>query len=109
MKSPNVLAALQDLSRCLRDIRSTLAWEELVHEETRRATPPSFRIDHHIEEDLRNQMGFFLKTAMDLHEVLNAESETSLSGEMREALKKRLRRLEEQFRKLEITDRFIRA
>ena len=109
MKSPNVQAALQDLSRCLRDIRSTLAWEELVQQEVRPDTPPSFRIDHHIDEDLRNQTGFFLKTAMDLHEVLNAESETSLSGEMREALKKRLRRLEEQFRKLEITDRFIRA
>ena len=109
MKAVNLLAALQDLSRCLQEIRSTLAWEELVREEARRGTPPSFRIDHHIDEDLRSQTGFFLKTAMDLHEVLNAESETSLSGEMREALKKRLQRLEEQFRRLGVNGRFIKA
>jgi len=109
MKPVNSLAALRDLSRCLRDIRSTLAWEELVREEMRRGTPPSFRIDHHIDEDLRYQTGFFLKTATDLHEVLNTESETSSSEETREALKEKLKRLEEQLRKLKITDRLIKA
>ena len=43
----DIEAGIQKLAACLRQIESTLAWADLVDQETRPDTPPSFRIDHH--------------------------------------------------------------
>jgi len=107
MEPVNIMAALKDLSKCLREIRSLLAWKELAEGEAKPGTPPSFRINHHIEEDVRHQCGFFLKTTMDLHEFLNTDGRKSLSESVQEAVRKKLRRMERRFDKLKLTERFI--
>ncbi len=109
MKAVNISAGMRSLSECLQQIKSLLAWADLVDAEGKRRTLLSFRIDHHTEDDLRNQCGFFLKTAMDLHEILNDEGQTSLSLAVQSRLKKRLLRLEEDFGKLNLTERFIKV
>jgi len=109
MTEANVEAGLWQLSECMRQIRSLVAWQELAKAETRPGTPPSFRIDHRIEEDLRVQSGLFLKTAVDLHEVLNDGKNYGLREEALSRCKKRLLSLETEFSKLDPTDMFIKA
>jgi hypothetical protein len=108
MAELNVEAGLRQLPECLREIRSLLSWAELTLSEARPGTPPSFRIDHHSQEDLRNACRAFIKTAMDLREVLGVKGKHQGSEAERARWKKRLLRLEEEFRKLSQADRFIK-
>ena len=109
MAEIKVEAGLRQLSECLREIKSLLAWQELVEAETRPGTPPSFRISDHTAQDLVNKCGQFFQTAMDLRDVLNAADSRVGSRESRTRWKSRLLRAEAEFRKLNLGDRFIKA
>ena len=109
MTEANVEAGLRQLSECLRHIRSLMAWAELVKAEEKPGTPPSFRIDHRIDEDLRVQSGLFLKTSMDLHEVLRESKNWGVPDAALPGWKKRLLQLEAEFSKLNLTDMLIKA
>ena len=109
MEQANVEAGLRQLSECLREIRALMAWGQLVKAEARHGTPPSFRLDHRIDEDLRVQSGLFMKTAMDLHEVLPEAKNHGARDEALSRWKKRLRELETEFSKLDLTVTFIKA
>jgi hypothetical protein len=100
MEEFNIEAGMKSLAACLREIRSLLAWAELDRAEPTPETPPSFKIDNHIGEDLRAACGFFLKTAMDLHEILNGKDAASVELAQRARWKDRLLRVEAQFRGL---------
>ena len=109
MTEVNVEAGLRQLSECLRQIRSLVAWGQLVKAEARPGTPPSFRLDHCIDEDFRVQSGLFVKTAMDLHEVLREGKNYGVPDAALSPWKKRLLQLETEFSKLDLTDMFIKA
>jgi hypothetical protein len=109
MSEVNVEAGLKQLSAGLREVRALLEWAELAEAETRPGTPPSFRLDHHVQEDLVVQTGGFIKTAMDLAEVLSQPGGQWGTEAERTRWKKKLFNLEEQFRKLRLRDTFIRA
>ena len=84
MAHVNVEAGLRSLWTSLREMKDLLAWRELVEAEKKPGQPPSFSIDHHINEELRFQYGFFVKTALDIHEFLNAKDVDVGSKEQRE-------------------------
>ena len=105
----NVEAGLRSLWTSLREMKDLLAWQELVEAEKRPGQPPSFSVDHHIDEELRLQYGFFVKTALDIHEFLNAKDVDVGSKAERERWRHRLSRLEEQCRKLKIAETLIKA
>ena len=109
MVEVNIEAGLRQLSSCLKEIRSLLAWDDLVKAETKPGTPPSFQIDHHTAQDLLIQSGTFIKTAMDIHDVLNHNRKAAPSEQARERWKKRLARLEAGFRKLNLSERYIKT
>ena len=86
----------------MREIESLLAWADLQSTETSLGTPPSFIIDNHVGEDLRVTCGFFLKTATDLHEILNGKDAASVELAQRARWKDQLLRIEAQFRRLTV-------
>jgi len=100
MEEINIEAGIKSLAASLREIQSLLAWAELERTEYTPGIPPSFRIDNHIEEDLRAACGFFLKTAMDLHEILNGKDAASVELAQRARWRDGLLRIEAQFRRL---------
>ena len=83
------------MSDSLRRLKTLLAWFELERSEGNPHTPPSFRIDSHLADDLRNEYGFFIKTVMDIRDLLS-----EIPEEKREALRRRLKRLETQLHRL---------
>lgn len=104
-------AGLRGLSESVRRVKALLAWQELERSESRPGQPPSFSIDSHVEEDLRNQYSFFVKMALDLDEFLNQEEPGTRDEEQRQRQrwKERLSRLEEEVRKLGVGAKLIRA
>jgi hypothetical protein len=111
MEKVNVEAVLRGLSQSVRQIRALLAWQELERSESKPGQPPSFRIDNHVEEDLRNEYGFFVKMALDLAEFLERTGPGTGAEDEGQRLrwKERLSRLEEEVRKLEVGAKLIRA
>jgi hypothetical protein len=109
MDEVNIEAGIKSLSACLREMKSLLAWAELEKTEDARGTPPSFRIDNHIEEDLRATCGFFLKRAIELHEILNGKGAPFVSLAGRANWKRRLHQVEAEFRRLDLGQRFIKS
>ena len=104
-------AVLRGLSQSAHQIKALLAWQELEETEKKPGQPPSFRIDSHVEEDLRNEHGFFVKMALDLAEFLNQKEPGTGDEEQRQRQrwKERLSRLEEEVRKLGVGAKLIRA
>jgi hypothetical protein len=111
MEKVNVEAVLRGLSQSVRQVKALLAWQELEETERKPGQPPSFRIDSHVEEDLRNEYSFFVKMALDLAEFLNREEPGTGAEEQRQRQrwKERLSRLEEEVRKLGVGAKLIRA
>ena len=59
------------------------AWAELKRSERKLGQPPSFCLDDHLAADLRNEYGFFVKTTMDIHDVLNKKGKRNVSARVR--------------------------
>ena len=97
MERYDIANGLRSLSESLRRLKALLAWAELERSERKPHTPPAFRIKSHVTDDLKNEYGFFIKAAMDIHDVLNG-----ISKKNREPLKRRLIRLETQLHRLDI-------
>ena len=97
METYDIMSGLRSLSESLRRFKTLLAWAELERSERRRGEPPSFRIESHVADDLRNEYGFFIKTAMDIRDVLG-----EIPKAKREALRRRLVRLEGQIHRLNL-------
>ena len=101
MTQPNIPAGLKSLHRALRELKSLLAWADLVESERRPHTPPAFEIRRDIRQDIRTQYSYFLKTAMDLDHLF-ATGKAGGSPAQRQKWKKRLSRLKRQLQKLDL-------
>ena len=111
MEKVNVEAVIRGLSQSVRQIKALLAWQDLKETERKPGQPPSFRIDSHVEEDLRNEYSFFVKMALDLAEFLEQTrpGTRTVDEGQRRRWKERLSRLEEEVRKMGVGERLIRA
>jgi hypothetical protein len=110
MEKVNVEAVLRGLSQSVRQVKALLAWQELEETEKKPGQPPSFRIDSHVEEDLRNEYGFFVKMALDLAEFLEQTrpGAGTVDEGQRRRWKERLSRLEEEVRKLGVAEKLLK-
>ena len=100
MAKPNIAEALRSLRRSLQNLKSLLEWSKLVREHRKPHQPPAFRVDRGLQQEMRTEYSFFIRTAMEVRQALQrgrpGDSET------RRRYQRRLKRLEEQFRKLEL-------
>lgn len=108
MEKTDIEAGLRSLRQCLNEMKSLLAWSDLVESERKPGKPPAFEIGRDIEQDLKAQYGMFVKTLLDLEDLL-ANEKARFSGRQRERWKQRLSRLETECRKLKVAERFITA
>jgi hypothetical protein len=97
MKESDVLRGLRSLSGSLQRLRALLAWVELIRTEKRPHQPPAFQISHDLESEIRNEYGYFIKTAMDIHDVLN-----KVPKKNREPLQRRLMKIEGKMHRLNL-------
>ncbi len=93
----DITKGLRSLSESLQRLKALLAWVELVQAERRPHQPPSFQINHDLESEIRNEHGYFIKTAMDIHEVLE-----KMPKQKRELLHRRLMKIEGQMQLLNL-------
>ena len=100
MAEPNIAEALRSLRRSLKNLKALLEWSKLVREHRKPHQPPAFRIDRGLQQEMRTEYSFFIKTAMEVRQALRKGQ--SGDSETRRRHHRRLKRLEEQFRKLEL-------
>ena len=62
--------AMRDLERSLRTISSLLSWRRLQLSEQRPHMPPSFEIYDSTEDEIRAEVWFFFKIALDINDLL---------------------------------------
>lgn len=72
-----------------------MEWQKLKGQEKKSRTPPSFRIEDHLEADIKIEEGFFLKTAWDVRALLSRRSDPTTKRQ-----RQRLEKLEEEMREL---------
>jgi len=97
MEKPDIAQGLRSLSESLRRLKELLAWFELVQAERRPHQPPSFQINHNLESEIRNEHGYFIKTAMDIQDALDR-----MPKRKREPLHRRLMKIEGQMQQLNL-------
>jgi len=100
MAEPNIAEALKSLRRSLKNLKSLLEWGKLVREHRKPHQPPAFRVDRGLQQEMRTEYSFFIKTAMEVRQALQRGQ--SGDSETKRKHQKRLKRLERQFRKLEL-------
>jgi len=52
-------AALRDLRASIKRMGELVEWQKLQRQEEKRDLPPSFRLQDHLEADLKIEQGFF--------------------------------------------------
>jgi hypothetical protein len=108
MEQINVPAGLRQLSGCIEQIRSLLAWIDLKKAETRAPGSRPFEIDRDTAQDLVNEIGQFVATSLDIHEALRLLGPKLGSERARARWRRKLLHLEAEFRTLDVNERFIR-
>lgn len=87
--------ALRDLERSLRKISSLLSWRRLQFSEQRPHVPPSFQMYDSTEDEIRAEVWFFFKMALDINEVL-----AEIPMPTRERIRRRLGNLQARLNRL---------
>ena len=104
----NIPAALKELADTLKKLKELDEWAKLARQEENPQVPPSFRIDNHVDSDIRLQYAVFIATVMDIQDVLNNPA-LGIPQNHRTRWKNRLLEFQEQAQKLDIINSFIKA
>jgi len=104
----NIPAALKELAGTLSKLKELDEWAKLARQEENPQVPPSFRLDNHVNSDIRLQYAVFVATVMDIQDVLNNPA-LGIPQNQRTRWKNKLLELQEQAGKLDIIDEFIKA
>ncbi len=102
MEKANIQGGLRSLSESLRKIRTTLEWIALKRNEQRPGDPPPVMPNDPLFNDLRTEVGWFLKTASDLHEILNNRVDFIIPSDTRESWRHHLLKREAELNLLDL-------
>jgi hypothetical protein len=102
MEQCDLLKGLRSLSESLRQLETLVAWAGLERSESRPHDPPSFRFDNHTATDIRTEYSFFIKTAMDIHDILNSTKVKNVAEKKRQQWRRRLKQLETELHRLNL-------
>ena len=101
-------AGLKSLQETLEQIKSLLAWDQLQQSEAKPGQPPGFTRADSLEFDLRNRYSHFMFTLVEIRSMLNDPDKLSVSKAKRDECGRELQKVEAEFRKLDLAERFIR-
>ncbi|NMC73024.1 MAG: hypothetical protein GYA56_01450 [Geobacteraceae bacterium] len=87
-------------------MKDLLAWGELKQSEARPGQSPSFQIYDSTATDLRDKYSHFLSTAFQIHGILH-EHGASIPAPVREILQRKLAKLEQEARQLNLHRRCL--
>ena len=107
MEQVNLQAGLKGLRQSVSQIKALLAWDELKQAEARPGVPPGFCLADPVDQDLRNAYSFFLKTAVEMHSILN-DAGNAISDEQRRHFRHQVFLLEQEVNRLDLPKRFIK-
>ncbi len=86
---------LRELRASIKRMGELLEWQRLREQEERSDVPPSFRLQDHLEADIKVEEGFFWKTVSDILLVLGQrDDETATKA------RQRMAKLEEEMREM---------
>jgi hypothetical protein len=106
MEDIDLHAGLRSLDESLRRMKDLLAWGQLKQSEARPDQPPSFRIYDPTPTDLRDKYSHFLSTAFQIHGILH-EHGASIPAPLRETLQRKLAKLEQEARQMNLHRRCL--
>ena len=101
MEDIDLQAGLRSLNASLRRMKDLLAWGQLKQSEARPGQPPSFQIYDPTATDLRDEYSHFLSTSIQIHGILH-EHRASILAPVREILQRKLAKLEQEARQLNL-------
>lgn len=93
---------LQDLSESMNQIKSLRAWTNLKESERRPGDPPALSSDSGLLVDLRNEYGFFIKTAMDIRRFLAGGPARNSPEDNRRLWRRQLLNIETEVRQMNL-------
>ena len=102
MEQCDLPKGLRSLSVSLRQLETLAAWAGLERSESRPHEPPSFRFDNHTATDIRTEYSFFVKTAMDISDLLNSAEVKKVPEKKRQQWRRRLMQLETELHRLNL-------
>jgi hypothetical protein len=102
MRKCDCKRGLQDLFESLNRIRALRAWEDLKRSERRPGDPPTLSSDSSLLVDLRNEYGFFIKTAMDIRQVLAGSPSRNSPEDKRRLWRQQLLSIETEVRQMNL-------
>ena len=108
MEAVNIESALKKLQDTLEQIKGLLAWEDLKRSEAKPGQPPGFTVADTTQQDIQEQYSRFLAIRRQIHAVLNNPTSFSLSQIQQRTFRQELVNLEDQFKSLDLFERFIR-
>lgn len=106
MERIDLNAGFRRLNASLGRMRDLMAWDRLKEHEARPHEPPSFQIYDPTATDLRNEYSHFLFTAVELHDALRGHG-ASIPESMRRTLQRKLAKLEQEARQLDLHQRCL--
>ena len=106
MEKPNLRKGLSSLGESLNRLRADIEWLSLKESERRRGDPAVLTMNPDVATSLRNEFGFFMKTATDIHEILNKSEEHGLRRDHCERWRRQLLGLETELNRLNLPQRF---
>ena len=106
--TPDIDAGIATLAQTAEKLEELIEWDQLARADPRLDLPPGFRFDPHLDEEFRSIYGLFCQLDLSLKALLNSAPPVG-SAQQLSAWQKRLSRLEQKVRKMDITQRFIKG
>ena len=96
------------LSEHIEQVRALLAWDQLKRAEVRPHVPPAFELADPTPVELRNRISSFWVQAQDLRDLIADRRRALLSPNQSYDYQQRLVKLEDQLRRLTLTETFLK-
>ena len=109
MTDKQMITILQELEATVAELRSLLAWEALKRAEARPGDPPGFIPYDPAAQDIKHAYSLFLAKSLTLHHILKHPADGSATSRQREEIRRKLIALEDEFRQLDLSQRFINS
>lgn len=100
MGEPDISSIQRRMRHSIHRLHGHLAWKSLKESESSPGDPPVLLMDQNLAAEIRNEQCQFLRAEGELRDALNTT--IWISGRDRQEYRRELRRLNEEFRRLDL-------